>query len=138
MAQTVAATSTVVAAGGTPAPGLVNGHVRCFVEVVTYASQAAADTIVVGTLPKGAKFLYGVLTASVSSGSTTIAIGVSGTAAKYKAAAAFTATDTPTMFGVATTSHVALSAAETILITLAAATAPASGTLTVALFYTLD
>lgn len=138
MAQTLGATSTVVAAGGTPAPGLVNGAVRCFVEVVTYAAQAAADTIVVGKMPKGAKFLYGLLIASVSSGSTTIAIGISGTAAKYKAAAALTATDTPTLFGVATAAHVALTAEETILITLAAATAPGSGTLTVAIFYAVD
>lgn len=138
MANTFGSTMTVVNAGGTPAPGLLNGNVRCFIETVTYASQAAADTITVGQLPKGARFLYGLLTASVSSGSTTLAIGISGTAAKYKAAAAFTATDTPTMFGVATAAHTALAAAETIIITLAAATAPASGTLQVALFYAVD
>lgn len=137
MAETVASTMTVVRAGQTPSPGLVHGDVCVFQETVTYASQPAADTIVVGQLPKGARFLYGILCATASSGSTTIAIGIAGTPAKYRAAAAFTATDTPTLFGVSANTGVALTADETIIVTLAAATAPSSGTLDIQLYYTM-
>ena len=106
----------------------------------TYASQTTSDTLVVGNLPAGATFAYGVLTADTSSGSTTLAIGIAGTTAKYKAAAAFTATDTPTLFGKAAVvgaADPALAAEEQVIVTLAAATAPASGTLVVDLYYSM-
>ena len=106
----------------------------------TYASQTTSDTLVVGNLPAGATFAFGVLTASASSGSTTLAIGITGTTGKYRAAAAFTTTDTPTMFGLTAqvgATDPALSAEENVFITLAAATAPSSGTLVVDLYYSM-
>lgn len=104
----------------------------------TYASQAATDTLVVGELPTGATFAFGVLNADTSSGSTTLAIGTSASSAKYKAAAAFTSTDTPTFFGkTATVAASALTAPETVIVTLAAATAPSSGNLVVDLYYSM-
>src|SRR6187402_231462 len=76
-------------------------RVKRFRATITLASQASADTIVLADLPAGYVFAYGILTSSVTLGAATVAIGVSGTAAKYKAAAVFTAVDTPTLFGTA-------------------------------------
>lgn len=139
MAQTNGSTMAVVLAGGVPAPGLLNGAVRACVERVTLASQPAADTIVVGRIPKGAKPLGFILSSSVSLGGTaTIAIGTAAAPAKYRAAAVFTAVDTPTLVGIATALHAALAADEDILITIAAAALPASGALNILTLYAVD
>lgn len=119
----------------TPSPGFVHGTVRCFAETVTFNTQTTSDTIVIGLLPKGSVFLGGIITTDTSTGSATIAIGITGTVAKYKAAAAFTTTDTPTFFGKAATTGVAETADRTVFITIAAASLPASGTLSVTMFY---
>lgn len=122
----------------TPNAALVQGKTRRIREVFAYAAQAAASLLYVGRLPQGAQFAGVRLTADTSSGSTTLAIGSSASAAKYKAAAAFTATDTPTMYGKASAmDDDPLAAAEDVYITLAAATAPASGILVCELFYTV-
>ncbi|MGB8274854.1 MAG: hypothetical protein WCF16_06230 [Alphaproteobacteria bacterium] len=121
-----------------PAVADVHGRVRCFNEKVTLASQPTTDTIEVAKLPKGARVLYGVMTSSASLGSSTVAIGISGTTGKYRAAATFTAVDTPTLFGVAANVGEALTAEEIVFITIAAAALPASGTLRMMLFYTVD
>lgn len=123
---------------GTPAPGFANGTVRNFTDVLTYASQASGDTIHVGYLPKGAVVHRIVLTTDTSTGSATIAIGIAGTTAKYKAAAAFTATDTPTAFGKAAALGVALTAEEDIIITTGGASLPASGVMVIAIFYSVN
>lgn len=121
-----------------PAVADVHGRVRCFNEAVTLAAQTTADTIEVAKLPKGARVLYGLLTTTVTLGATTVAIGITGTVGKYRAAAVFTAVDTPTLFGVTAGIGTALAAEEIVFLTLAAATLPASGTLRVMIFYTLD
>lgn len=138
MANTLGTQMTLLAAGTPPDPGFVDGSIRVFAETVTYAAQAVSDTIEVGRLPKGAILLYGVLTTSVSTATATLAVGVSGTAGKYKAAAALTATDTPTPFGVATALSKALTAQETIIVTVGTAALPASGTLQVTLVYAFN
>lgn len=117
----------------------VHGRVRVFNEKVTLAAQASGDTIEVGKLPKGARPLFGILLASATLGaSATIAIGVSGTPAKYRAAAVFTSADTPTLFGVATNNGDALAAEEIVIITVGVAALPGSGTLRVMIFYVTD
>lgn len=121
-----------------PDPGFVDGSVRCFNEEITLASQTTSDTIEVARLPKGAIPLFGVLNTSVTLGSSTIAIGISGSTGKYRAAAVFTAADTPTLFGVNAAAGEALTAEETVIVTIAAATLPASGTLRVQFFYTFN
>ena len=121
-----------------PAVADVHGRVRVFNEKVMLASQTTSDTIEVAKLPKGARVLYGLLTSTVSLGSSTVAIGINGTTGKYRAAAAFTATDTPTPFGVAANIGEALTAEEILFLTIGAATLPGSGTLRVTVFYTLD
>lgn len=112
--------------------------IRSFVEVVTLATQTTADVIEVGQLPKGAKFLYGVICSTVSLATATVAIGISGATGKYRAAAVFTAVDTPTLFGVTAGMNVRISADETVIVTIAVASLPAAGTLTVTLVYAHD
>jgi hypothetical protein len=113
---------------------VVNGHVRVHRATITLASQTTSDTIVIGLPNIGDSFLYGVITTDTSLGSSTVAIGITGTTAKYKAAATFTATDTPTLFGKAS-ALTKLTAAETIFISIGAATFPSSGTLVVDLYF---
>lgn len=118
--------------------GAVGGRVRCFSETVTLASQATTDTIEVGILPIGARFLYGVYNSTVTLGGTAeIAIGITGNTAKYMASTALTAV-TPTLFGKGAAVGVKLTAQEIVFITIAVAALPASGTVSIQLFYTID
>ena len=111
------------------------GRLRRFRASVTMASQADGDTITLASVPAGYAFAYGVINASATLGSTTVAIGVSGTAGKYRAAAVFTAA-APTLFGVATAVDDApLTSGETVIATLGAAALPSSGTLVIDLYY---
>lgn len=121
-----------------PAPSEVYGRVRRFKSIVTLATQTTSDTIEVAKLPKGARFCFGILTTSVTLGSTTVAIGITGTTGKYRTAAAFTAVDTPTLFGNNGAIGVALTAEEIVFLTLAAASLPASGNLVVDFYFTVD
>jgi hypothetical protein len=121
-----------------PAVSDVHGRVRVFNEIVTLASQTTSDTIEIAQLPKGARVLYGVLTTDTSLGSSTVAIGIAGLTGKYRAAATFTATNTPTLFGVTAGIGTAIAAEETVVITIAAANFPSGGTLRVMIFYSLD
>ncbi|MDQ3096273.1 MAG: hypothetical protein M3Q82_10055 [Actinomycetota bacterium] len=128
----------VLSTFATPAPGFVNGSVRVFAETLALASQATADTIYVGRLPKGAIFLYGIITTDTSLGTSTVAIGIAGATAKYKAAAAFTATETPTLFGDANAMNTTIAADEDVLLTVGTAALPAAGTLQVTLVYAFN
>jgi len=121
-------------------PAAQGGRVRVVSDSVTMAAQTTSDTIVLfgGKLPVGAQVLYGVLTTTTSLGSAEIAIGVTGTTGKYRASAVFTATNTPTLFGVASNLLTPLTSEEQVFITIAAASLPGSGTLHVQLFYALD
>lgn len=96
--------------------------------IVDYDGQASGDDIVLGQLPVGAVFAYGVLTATATAGaSATVAIGTTGSTAKYRAAATFTAADTPTMFGKASAAAMApLTAPELLLLTVGTAALPNS------------
>jgi hypothetical protein len=120
----------------TPADGDVQGgRVRVLREKITLATQTTSDTIVLGILPKGATFLYGMLTTSVTLATATIAIGIAGTTGKYRAGAVFTATDTPTLFGDDAAMLTKLTSAETVFITIGVASLPGSGNLLVDLYY---
>lgn len=86
---------------------------------------ASGDIVSVFRVPAGTRFVRGFLTSSVSLGTSTIAIGVAGNTAKYRAAATFTAVNTPTTFGTATAMAAdELQADEEIIITVAAANLP--------------
>jgi len=137
MAETYAAevaglgTIPTTAANG----GVQGGRVRRFRSTITLASQADGDTVVLATVPAGYTFSYGILNSSVTLGASTIAIGVSGTAGKYRASAVHTVT-VPTLFGLYTAADDdPLTAAETVILTNATAALPAAGTLVVELFF---
>lgn len=115
------------------------GNVKALTDVVTFASQASGATITLGgiRLPEGAVVLGGQTTTDTSTGSATFSIGITGTTAKYRALAAQTTTGVPAPFGVTAALGTSLTAPEQIIITTAAATAPASGRMVVTIFYTV-
>jgi hypothetical protein len=103
---------------------------------ITLATQTTSDTIVIAKRNKGEIFAFGVHTTDTSLGSSTVAIGITGTTGKYRTAATYTATNTPTMFGnVAVIDDDAATTEETIFITIAAANFPASGIYVVDLYF---
>lgn len=113
-----------------------NATLKRFRATITLATQTTSDTIVIADVPPGYAFAYGMLNTDTSLGSSTVAIGITGTTGKYRAAAVFTATNTPTLFGLATSAGAAaLSANEVIFITIAAANFPASGNLVVDMYF---
>jgi hypothetical protein len=115
---------------------LQGGRVRRFRATIPLTAQADGDTVVLASVPAGHVFAYGVLNTSATLGASTIAVGVAGTPAKYRAAAVFTTANTPTMFGVNTAMDDApLTAAETVILTNTTAALPGAGTLVVDLFF---
>jgi len=129
------------AALGTTPPGKLEGKNQgattvMYAATITLASQTTSDTIVVAQVPENMRFAYGLLNTTVSLGTSTVAIGIAGSTGKYRAAATFTTTNTPTLFGVAAATNNATAAGgETIFITIATASLPASGTLDVQLHF---
>lgn len=109
---------------------------RRYRATITLATQTTSDYFIIGQIPSGEDFAYGVLTSTVSLGSSTISIGTSGTTNKYRNAATFTVTDTPTMFGnTAQVAALALTAEEQIILSISTASLPGSGTLVVDLYF---
>ena len=133
------ANQTTAPTGYKPVATVYQARLKRMRASFTLNSQATTDTLVIGTLPPGATFAYGVLNASATLGATaTLAIGPSTSTGKYRAAATFTAVSTLTFFGV--NSAVAadpLTTEETVIGTIAAAALPASGTLVVDIFYSM-
>jgi hypothetical protein len=116
--------------------GVIGGRVRRYRAAITLASQATTDTIVIGRVPAGSVFAYGVINTDTSLSTSTVAIGVTGATGKYRAAAVFTATNTPTVFGPAAAAFAApLTADEEVFITIAVAALPAAGNLVVDLYF---
>ncbi|MGN6596083.1 hypothetical protein [Sphingopyxis terrae] len=105
---------------------------------IDYDGQANGDTITLGKLPPGASFAFGVITAKATFGAAaTLAIGVVGDATAFRAAAIFTAVDTPTLFGIAEDIAAApFTEEKTVIATVGAAAAPNSADyLVVDIFY---
>lgn len=122
-------------------PSAKAGRVRIASATLTYASQAAGAQTFDNPLelPIGATVVGGIVSTSVTTGSATVAIGITGSTAKYKAAAAVTAT-TAAQIAIPHAALLAtgLTAAENVFVTTASAALPASGTLKVLLFYVVD
>jgi hypothetical protein len=124
----------VVKASATKAVGAKMRRSRA---TINLASQASGDTIVLSDIPAGSVFAYGVITSDTSLGTATLSIGPASSAAKYRAAAVFTTTDTPTMFGKATAiDDDPLTATERVLATIGTAALPSSGKLVIDLYFT--
>lgn len=116
--------------------GVQGGRLRRFRATVPFAAQQIADTITLATVPAGYVFAFGMVNASATFGGTaTIAIGTAASSGKYRAAATHTAT-VPTLFGLYTAADdVPLTAAETVIMTVAAAALPDSGSAVVDLYF---
>lgn len=114
------------------------GRVRAIHDSITMAAQAAATVIRIGRIPKGACVLFGALLTTVTLGSAQVAVGISGTTGKYRAAATLTTADVPQFFGVASAVMTELTADETIQLLTSAASLPGSGTLRAFVFYMVD
>lgn len=129
--------ATAVPPFKTPHGALARAKLRCTTEVITFASQASGSDFPIARLPIGAKFKHVELLLDTSSGSATLAVGISGSTAKYAAAAALTSTDTPTFRGKASAADDdPLTAEETVLLTTGGASLPSSGTLVVTTYWT--
>lgn len=116
--------------------GVQGGRLRRFRATVPFASQAASDTITLAQVPAGYTFAYGMVNATATFGaSATVAIGTAASSGKYRTAATHTAT-VPTLFGNSTAADdVPLAAEETVIMTVAVASLPASGSAVVDLYF---
>lgn len=134
------ANQTVAPVGYKPRASVYGGRLKRLRATVSLATQTTSDILQLGNLPAGAVFAYGVINSTVSLGTSTLAVGVSGATGQYRAAATFTSTDTPTMFGTAVQqagSDAGAATETTVIGTIAVASLPASGTLVVDLYYSL-
>lgn len=108
---------------------------RRYRATILLASQATTDNIYLGRFPAGSVPEVSHLNSSVSLGSSVIAIGtnkVHASNGQYRAAATFTAVDTPTPFmPAAILAGAALTGDVDVYLTIATAALPASGTLVV-------
>ncbi|MBX9697870.1 MAG: hypothetical protein K2X74_00480 [Acetobacteraceae bacterium] len=127
-------------AGGDLIPVALGGApVRFAGAVFTCATDAAGTYTAPIRLPRGARVLGLILNSSVTLGGiATIAIGIAGAAGKYRAAATYTPVDTLTLVGLNAALLVPLAAEEQILLTVAAASLPASGRFFFGFLYTTN
>ena len=121
-------------------PEVGGGRVRAMTDTVTYAAQTTSDTIVLfgKKLPVGAVVLGGEVVTSATTGTSTIAIGITGSTTKYLAATAYTTANIPVKFGSAAGVLATTTAEEQLFITIGTGNLPASGTLDVILYYVVD
>ncbi|CAB4121097.1 hypothetical protein UFOVP6_18 [uncultured Caudovirales phage] len=105
----------------------------------TTGNVGTSDSVILARIPAGATFDFGCITSSVTLGSAVVAIGtnpVHASNGQYRAAATFTAVDTPTLFGAAAAQSGAALASDTLIyLTCATAALPTSGTLVVDLYF---
>ena len=120
-------------------PHGAGGNVRIISETFTYASDAAGSySIGGGQLPAGARVLDAYFVTSVTTGSATLALGISGTTAKYINAAAVTTANQRTIQVNQAALLTEITTAEQLLLTVAAAALPASGTLRIVVTYVVE
>lgn len=135
---TGSANQTSVPVGYKPVATVNQARLKRLRGLFTYATQTTSDTLVIGNLPVGATFAFGAITTSVSTSTATLAVGITGTTGKYRAAGAVTTTDVPQLFGLASAAAGSpLTAEEQVFLTIGTASLPASGTLVVDIFYSL-
>ncbi|CAB4156987.1 hypothetical protein UFOVP747_15 [uncultured Caudovirales phage] len=112
---------------------------RTALAVFTLASDAAGTYPLPFVIPAGARVLEIRLNTSVTLGaSATLAVGVTGTVGKYRAAATFTTADQWVSLALNAVTGVPLTAPEQIILTTAVAALPASGRLLIEVQYVID
>jgi hypothetical protein len=132
--------STIAAALATvprnyPPQSAVSAKKRSSIEVFNYASDAVGVYNISAPIPSGARILAVELNTTVSTGTATLAIGIVGTAGKYRAAAALTTPDQWVQANPAAVIGDVLTADEQLIMTVAAAALPASGRLLVRIIW---
>ncbi len=90
------------------------------------AGITTSDTVVLFTIPPGYRFWRGFINASVSLGTSTVAVGNASSAGKYRAAGTFTNADTPLQFAAPalTQAAPARTTAEDVILSVATANLP--------------
>ena len=135
------ANQTVAPAGYKPRATVYHARLKRMRATFTLNTQTTSDTLVIGVLPMGATFAFGVYNGSVTLGGTaTLAIGITGTTNKYCPATAFAAANAPVLFGNVAQMGAAdpgLAADEQVFATIAGASLPASGTIVIDLYYSM-
>jgi hypothetical protein len=118
------------------------GKIRCLQASFNLANavQANNDVLTLGQIPANARIKNIRMTSSVSLATSTVAIGIAGTVAKYRAAAVFTTVDVPTNVGPGAVAKAAAAnvLAETLIATVTTAALPAAGTLIFDVEYVTD
>jgi hypothetical protein len=116
-----------------PDSRLQSGKIRCLQATfdLSKSAQANGDVLTLGQIPAGARIKSIKMTSSVTLATSTVAIGIAATPAKYRAAGTFTTVDVPTAVGPGAVAKAAAanSVAETLIATIAVAALPAAGTL---------
>ena len=136
--------ANTLAAGSLANPALIDaslssGRIRHQSAIFTCASDPVGTYTAPIVLPRFSRVLFGYINASVTMGGTaTIALGITGAVGKYRAAATYTSADTATWLGLNATVMAELQAPEQIIMTVAAASLPASGRLVFGFLYALD
>lgn len=130
MAFANANSAALVAGAPKISAAITGGKERVALSEFTLASDVAGTyTSPELAFPIGARILDVQINSSVSLGSSTIALGITGTVGKYRAAATFTSTDQWVQANLNAAVGVVLTAAERWILTVATATLPASGRL---------
>ncbi|MEO0498982.1 MAG: hypothetical protein AAF205_00295 [Pseudomonadota bacterium] len=115
-----------------------NGKVYVVKATIDLAAQtnASGDTHVLGQLPVDRSFLFGQIVTTVSLGTSTVSIGTRATPALFRAAGTFTTTNVPTNFGAAAAvGATPVEGGDDLLLTVATAGLPATGTVVVTLYF---
>ena len=137
MATVYSQEMTIINTGKEAYAGVVGGRMRRYRATVELKAQAADDVIELIEVPANETFAFGVIFASVTLGTATLAIGTADDAFAYMAEKTVTSADTPVFF-VTTAAAAADTASETgvktITATVGTAALPASGTLVVDIY----
>lgn len=138
MADTDSAEVTALAVVGAQlAPGAGVSKEEVNTDTFTIAAQGIGDVLTCQPIPIGARVIGFELLASATMGATaTLAIGITGSIAKYRAAAVFTTVGQWVKFMLTGGFGTTLTAVETPILTVAAAALPGAGTLIVRTRYT--
>ena len=120
-------------------PHASGGKVKVLTENFVYSTDVVASyAIGGGVIPVGARVLDAYLVTSVTTGSATLALGIAGTTGKYITAAAVTTANARTVTVNQAALLVEITTAEQLLLTVAAASLPASGNLKIVVTYVVD
>jgi hypothetical protein len=140
LAGTTDGLTTVNTVVGFKQRGTVSGgRVKRYRASITLKGQLSGDLIQLCTLPVGTTFMLGVITGSVSLGSSTLGIGSLSAPTKYRGqSGGLTGVETPNLFNASAVAAADPSVAEEIVYaTIGGAALPGNGTLVIDILVSL-